>query len=104
MCNSMLKQSRPIKMLTFIPLARVERLDCDERLEKRCRKRTAAFCVCESVCVCVCVCACVASKFACYMWEGYITATRPDSDTRVLGGATRPGPAHRAPQGTCRGR
>ena len=56
MCNSMLKQSRPIKMLTFIPLARVERLDCDERLEKRCRKRTAAFCVCESVCVCVCVC------------------------------------------------
>ena len=37
MYNSMLKQSRAIKMLTFMPLARVGRLDCGERLEERCR-------------------------------------------------------------------
>ena len=37
MYNSMLKQSRAIKMLAFMQLARVGRVDCDERLEERCK-------------------------------------------------------------------
>ena len=71
--NSMLKPSRSIKMLTFMLLAAVGRLDGDKRLEER-RRNCCKGCCATSSTQCSMPCSCSSwhrwSPCSCSCWAG----------------------------------